>query len=194
MPYQIYIPLCIYFNKTHCDNKKNGNAIYIPLCIYFNLTRHQIYQAIVNLHSTMYLFQRHIIRKAVGCEVIYIPLCIYFNETETIIETVSIVIYIPLCIYFNKYGLIAQPCTLSFTFHYVSISTAFNIVAFLCHNSFTFHYVSISTFQQELTATVLRFIYIPLCIYFNNNYQNILFAYAEIYIPLCIYFNREIIC
>ncbi len=56
---------------------------------------------------------------------------------------------------------------------------------------FTFHYVSIST----ATAYSLLFerlkIYIPLCIYFNNDSINIFEYLIHIYIPLCIYFNCQ---
>ena len=54
----IYIPLCIYFNRSVTTFVYGCSHIYIPLCIYFNL---------IALFS----------RQAVKC--IYIPLCIYFN-------------------------------------------------------------------------------------------------------------------
>ena len=76
----IYIPLCIYFNKESSLACLIICWIYIPLCIYFNCCLHPYlffavlftfhYVSIstiiplnsvvlsVNLHSTMYLFQR----------------------------------------------------------------------------------------------------------------------------------------
>ena len=76
----IYIPLCIYFNYFADKQQVFLFAIYIPLCIYFNrynamaiimyivFTFHYVSistaekaedgKVELNLHSTMYLFQR----------------------------------------------------------------------------------------------------------------------------------------
>ena len=58
---EIYIPLCIYFNIIPARQKILWYHIYIPLCIYFNQEQQQLQlPKIFNLHSTMYLFQRHL--------------------------------------------------------------------------------------------------------------------------------------
>ena len=54
----IYIPLCIYFNRSSKRRFRTLKTIYIPLCIYFNELHYQI--------------------SVIVCK-IYIPLCIYFN-------------------------------------------------------------------------------------------------------------------
>ena len=54
----IYIPLCIYFNQCLSEHIRQLSEIYIPLCIYFNLIPESIcIIKLINLHSTMYLFQ-----------------------------------------------------------------------------------------------------------------------------------------
>ena len=61
-PFQIYIPLCIYFNMCRLANE---------------------YVDKLHLHSTMYLFQLQSQERLLRLFRIYIPLCIYFNLYRT---------------------------------------------------------------------------------------------------------------
>ena len=76
-----------------------------------------------------------------------------------------------------------------FTFHYVSISTT--IVATIEHININLH-STMYLFQPVLSDRdrYLVLIYIPLCIYFNENNSLMTRNGSSIYIPLCIYFNR----
>ena len=54
---QIYIPLCLYFNKDAELLKRSIDSIYIPLCLYFNFSRVcSVFLKKSNLHSIMSLF------------------------------------------------------------------------------------------------------------------------------------------
>ena len=75
--------------------------IYIPLCIYFNKLQLRLGDDFRNLHSTMYLFQPTITVYGYSFTIIYIPLCIYFNYFPLLLPHCCCQIYIPLCIYFN---------------------------------------------------------------------------------------------
>ena len=120
----IYIPLCIYFNQQPTRHILKALSIYIPLCIYFNLmcaiiklsnkkfTFHYvsisthlvlfIFLCVLNLHSTMYLFQPAMLLSCPG-------ISSQFTFHYVSISTCFIESFFRLC-------------TL-FTFHYVSIST-----------------------------------------------------------------------
>ena len=37
--YEIYIPICFYFNDCICTYNHNEFGIYIPICFYFNLAK-----------------------------------------------------------------------------------------------------------------------------------------------------------
>ena len=97
-------------------------------------------------------------------------------------------IYIPLCIYFNAPARRCGSRKYLFTFHYVSISTT--IVATIEHININLH-STMYLFQPVLSDRdrYLVLIYIPLCIYFNENNSLMTRNGSSIYIPLCIYFN-----
>ena len=98
-------------------------------------------------------------------------------------------IYIPLCIYFNEYRGQLPYSKLLFTFHYVSISTHLLLKLMLLfinlHSTMylfqLIQLISMFHFGENLHSTMYLFqqlfiqfvkyrlfIYIPLCIYFNN--------------------------
>ena len=54
----LYIPLCLYFNRSKREQREHCAVLYIPLCLYFNLRESA----------------RHSSSSA-----LYIPLCLYFN-------------------------------------------------------------------------------------------------------------------
>ena len=165
----IYIPLCIYFNRSKSGNPFSNTHIYIPLCIYFNGTR-----CLSSIEYPRFTF--HYVSISTLCPIIfiflgvgiYIPLCIYFNRTARATSGLSKHIYIPLCIYFNKKPHYHVIVMFEFTFHYVSISTC------------------LSTSRYKSTTQI----YIPLCIYFNHFILQRKIIKICIYIPLCIYFNH----
>ena len=122
--YQIYIPLCIYFNMNTEVNYLIQNYYLHSTMYLFQLpTDIIIVLPLLHLHSTMYLFQPcfgRLSRRSylylhstmylfqpgkcfdfVTSNEIYIPLCIYFNMFPTCHQPYDIQIYIPLCIYFN---------------------------------------------------------------------------------------------
>ena len=120
----IYIPLCIYFNRSKSGNPFSNTHIYIPLSIYFNGTRclssieyprftfHYVSISTItpccdrggkhHLHSTMYLFQRY---SAPGTLKVPVWFTFHYVSISTmsilIICVSTVLIYIPLCIYFN---------------------------------------------------------------------------------------------
>ena len=57
---------------------------------------------------------------------------------------------------------------------------------------FTFHYVSISINCRNHCGCS-KWIYIPLCFYFNEERENNAVMLYRIYIPLCFYFNIKMI-
>ena len=123
---------------------------------------------------------------------IYIPLCIYFNKWILSCNSRTISIYIPLCIYFNLGDGLC--CWQAFNLH--STMYLFQLcplwqrsqLGFYLHSTmylfqrkstrfsgrynkaFTFHYVSISTRHWLRWFHQSALIYIPLCIYFNGDY------------------------
>ena len=54
---------------------------------------------------------------------------------------------------------------------------------------FTFHYVSILILAQNSEKTCGKFVYIPLCLYFNQYLLVRAVRGEDVYIPLCLYFN-----
>ena len=124
-------------------------------------------QSGVNLHSTMYLFQRIHIYRIEHLNHIYIPLCIYFNAGYFFIHHPYMTIYIPLCIYFNVLRLHGSAARVRI---YIPLCIYFNKHTFKLSqypDTFTFHYVSISTVTKRSAVPCIYLIYIPLCIYFN---------------------------
>ena len=150
----IYIPLCIYFNKDVFS--KGGEVFrftfhYVSIstdsfghwemdCVVFTFHYVSISTAsIKNEGGAADKFTFHYVSISTYCPckrrtpiLIYIPLCIYFNWRSLGGSSRYIVIYIPLCIYFNKSQKRAWELATSFTFHYVSISTKqiWNILIF----------------------------------------------------------------
>ena len=98
----IYIPLCFYFIVTRDLQTTANEIIYIPLCFYF-IDGSTSYEAIavVNLHSTMFLFHLNLVFTALHYIYIYIPLCFYFIQEQWTTDNAPT----------------------GFTFHYVSISS-----------------------------------------------------------------------
>ena len=166
----IYIPLRIYFNQVRVSITISFNDIYISLCIYFNWQSQTcLIMQTKYLHSTMYLFQLHMVFLFCIDIFIYIPLCIYFNLMfchaflflKSYLHSTMYLfqhsycngyisrndIYIPLCIYFNCDNSTILSGALLFTFHYVSISTTKIAATNGDKKAFTFHYVSISTIR-----------------------------------------------
>ena len=119
---------------------------------------------------------------------VYIPLCLYFNKVlmeddltffEFTFHYVSILImntdlsgyvpcyvYIPLCLYFNGLMMIASP---NWSFVYIPLCTDFKESA--RRNRFTFHYVSILMMIRLFLRLMRSPVYIPLCLYFNDNFR-----------------------
>ena len=100
--------------------------------------------------------------------------------------------------------------TFIFTFHYVSISTLLDSERDACRNDlhstmylFQHRKLDVSGYIQTylhstmylfqliviLIILALMWIYIPLCIYFNQCPKELRADTTGIYIPLCIYFN-----
>ena len=98
---QIYIPLCIYFNRRRHFHKPESLAIYIPLCIYFNLLAFAGIVWLVYLHSTMYLFQPQHIGLGKNKAVLFTFHYVSISTFCVVCHKYTIFIYIPLCIYFN---------------------------------------------------------------------------------------------
>ena len=162
----------------------------------------------------MYLFQRY---RYSSCQAFVCLFTFHYVSISTWTDccrySASSRIYIPLCIYFNWTLSDFVNWVKKFTFHYVSISTDSGHSGGGGSSRFTFHYVSIST-ESYLNRHTRENIYIPLCIYFNLRFLNLVirvyqftFHYVsistpkmsggcgdgvQIYIPLCIYFN--IVC
>ena len=122
--YQLYIPLCLYFNQCPAPCSQLPAHLYIPLCLYFNLC----IVAFASLNVILYIplclyfnplgtvsahifnnFTFHYVsiliivleRMAIHIIVLYIPLCLYFNIYRMYGEDDSRALYIPLCLYFN---------------------------------------------------------------------------------------------
>ena len=148
----IYIPLCIYFN------------FYSPECQYPKLefTFHYVSIStslpaeyglvIMNLHSTMYLFQP---RNTTGV----IPVQYNLHSTMYLFQRQMRngcicrmkAIYIPLCIYFNRLGSFGSHNHCKFTFHYVSISTPRRLsrIQALCNLHSTMYLFQLQIFSSN---------------------------------------------
>ena len=78
-----------------------------------------------------------------------------------------------------------------FTFHYVSILMISVSQFWPRLDMFTFHYVSILI--QNIAYFLLCFyVYIPLCLYFNDQRWSSVHCQYRVYIPLCLYFNQSV--
>ncbi len=105
---QIYIPLCLYFNRF--------NVTCAALIMRF--TFHYVSILIISIYSISY-----------SCINIYIPLCLYFNQNPAEEKEFCEKIYIPLCLYFNP----SSPSLfIFFLFHPLSVdlSIAINILPY----------------------------------------------------------------
>ena len=58
-------------------------------------------------------------------------------------------------------------------------------------NLFTFHNVPITTSAVALADAMIDTIYIPQCLYYNQEELNIDITDKEIYIPQCLYYNQS---
>ncbi len=207
----IYIPLCIYFNLRslfivhfllvftfHYVSISTGETVVsTPLLLAFTfhyvsistIVDIQAVVVVLDLHSTMYLFQQNriwtVIREkiftfhyvSISTIVLLIKHSLhwftfhYVSISTWIASTVImnvILIYIPLCIYFNGGWHIITPLK---SMIYIPLCIYFN---FFTSQFFQF----------------LKLIYIPLCIYFNHILLSVNLKREFIYIPLCIYFNH----
>ena len=120
---------------------------------------------------------------------IYIPLCIYFNVTVRVIESVSnkftfhyvsistfklsihpiVNTYLHSTMYLFQLLLrfLTSLLATRFTFHYVSISTLSIVLLIMQkHNLHSTMYLFQLT--NNISSCIIRAIYIPLCIYFND--------------------------
>ena len=99
----VYIPLCLYFNKWRISSVRLGSSVYIPLCLYFN--DNGMVDVTICLKFTFH-YVSILIRIWYWCFSafgVYIPLCLYFNQRRNFFYKRRSAVYIPLCLYFNKY-------------------------------------------------------------------------------------------
>ena len=145
------------------------NYIYIPLCIYFNL-HHRYKQGIEEryLHSTMYLFQHHLLCCAYNLH-IYLHSTMYLFQPKAVLKPAylwrnlhSTMYLFQLCSHMDAVDL---PPYLHSTM-YLFQQEAFNQMTLLNKNLHSTMYL----FQPPRNRTMLNLgiIYIPLCIYFNG--------------------------
>ena len=120
---KIYIPLCIYFNGLSRTHRLQSLNLHSTMYLFQRDSGILTSVVIAHLHSTMYLFQHTIHFPMSEC----IPFTFHYVSISTyhcLIVFLRLHIYIPLCIYFNSLSCALSTETITFTFHYVSISTS----------------------------------------------------------------------
>ena len=152
----IYIPICLYLNNHNpVMDCLRGYMIYIPICLYLNAEIEDLTAIYLYLHSNMSLFKyitnyviRHLIR-------IYIPICLYLNGATSALSFTSKSIYIPICLYLNLDTYRARRQQVSNLHSNMSLFKSCRSVAFRVCDSYL--HSNMSLFKLTVSGSFLSF-------------------------------------